>query len=546
MQNKNYITQYLFFTFSIVWNIALFFLLFCSLSNADLHEFFHADLLSFPTFYKDIFIDGYSYKDWVIGGATYLFPDRMLYVSLLALFDNFRIAAFTYSLLQYMSVLLLFFILIRQFVKHNAFYISGICNIFFSLFIIQAFQGLDFFFSIFIFLSNYHIGSFIMSLITLIFIVQYIQKHTRILFVGLVLLQTIAVFSDMLFVVYLSIPVIGARLLLWYLHRNKNFFYISISSLIAILLGYLCTRALIWFKIIHFNQNYNLFTVSEIQFSFSVLWNQLSSAIISGTVYGTLILISFILLITAIIIFIKQSKNAIQQSESTQQLKNFLLSYYIIFFIVTLIVQPLNGNYFAKWLIRYIMPIFYLSILLLPLFSFLFLKTKIIKPLAYISVSGIIIISCVYIFRTKKIDFFPHGFQAYATYYPKHAQDVDSLVQKYNLQYGVTDFFNAKVLTHFSKHDARIYSVYDNFYPWVHGANKMWYIQNNGKYHTPIFEFAVLKKGDDLTLPSKNIGLPIGIDTIGSFLFVRYNPFIYEKYTYKPTSVVDTIGNLCF
>ena len=74
----------------------------------------------------------------------------------------------------------------------------------------------------------------------------------------------------------------------------------------------------------------------------------------------------------------------------------------------------------------------------------------------------------------------------------------------------------------------------------------MWYIQNNGKYHTPIFEFAVLKKGDDLTLPSKNIGLPIGIDTIGSFLFVRYNPFIYEKYTYKPTSVVDTIGNLCF
>jgi len=531
---KNYFLYFL----SILWNIALIFILFSTRNSADLKEFFHADLLSFPTLYKDIFIDGYSFFDWSIGGATYLIPDRILYLSLLGIFDNFRIAALAFTTIQIVSILLLFYAIIKQIYKDYALQIATFSAILFSLFIIQAMNGLTFYFSIFLFLCNYHVGAFLLLLASLWLTLKYLQNSKKSTLIWLVILQIVSAFSDRLYVILYTIPIGIVFGYFWLQTKNRKYKIIFIYTIISLFVGILLHKSLIWFKIIHLNANYNIFTFKKSIESFGVLYSQIHKYILLFDSRSLIIILSFLLFTYSIIknVPFLLKKRFTNQEISVQQV---FVAFFCIFFITTLLIQPLNGNYFAFWLIRYIVPIFYLSLLAIPLILFSEFPIKIYRVVALSSIGIIIIVSTIFIFQRYKNQSFTQGFTSYINYYPSLVNQVDSLATKYNAKYGVSSFFDAKVITTFSKKDLRVYSVYEHFAPWVHGCNHTWYKKNTGRYNNPIFTFAIVKMGDNNSKAEEHIGKPIKVDTLGGYLFKVYNPFYYTSKSNNPIPIIE-------
>ena len=530
--------NHIFYFLSILWNLILFLFLFSTFTSNELELFFHSDLLSFPTLYKDMFVDGYSVFDWAIGGATYLVPDRIIYFSILAIFDNFRDAAFVFSIVQYFTILLLFTYLIKQIFPKKSLYLGAFSNFFFSIFIIVGIQQINILFTLYLFLCNYHIGAFAFTILTLATTYKYIANPKKKTIVLLFTLIIVSVFSDRMFLIFYSIP-ISIIFLSQFIFNVKEKISLHRFKIIALasFIGVVLHKSLSWFHIIRINNNYQIFTFAKCIDSFELLGKQMYQYIAIFDIRGIIILLSFIVFIVLVIYAIRQLKNKQIFNEPLSPAK-FFIFYFILFFGITLIIQPLNGNYFELWLIRYIMAIFYMSILAIPIISYTFLSQKKSFLLLSSIVSLFLFFGIITMQKEYKQKDLQKGVAFYRNFVPKLVTQVDSLAKKYHLQYGVSSFFEAKVITSFSKNDLRVYSVFDNFQPWIHGCNKMWYIKNNGKYANPVFEYGVFLKNSVYIVSEKYVGKPISIDTIGNYLFLRFQPFTYEMPDSKKCNIV--------
>lgn len=515
------ITYWILYIFSFLWNIILLIFLFSTWTSSELEFYFHSDLLSFPTLYKDIIHDGYSFFDWAIGGATYIVPDRFLYFILHYFCKDFRITAMVFTIIQYFIILILSNKIVTYFSKQNSVIINAVINFLFSLFIIVAIKKVTFTFSIFILLCNYHIGAFVLLLLALIYTFKTIENSTKKNNIILFIIISISVLSDRMFMLYYSIPCVIVFIYNYFKYKKQGIILLNCVS--GSILGILLHKSLIWFKILTLNSNYQIFSFSKSIESFKILFTQMSSSIVKFDTIGVIESISFIVYVLAIIsalrLFIKN-----KYDYSSKQ--HFLLVFYILFFTITFFIQPLNGNYFATWLIRYIMAVFYVSILFLPLLISIIFPSVSLKYISIVSIPIILIIGITTMHAEQYYKGISNGLQSYKNYVPEYVTKVDSLASKYNAKYGVSSFFEAKVITSFSKKDIRVYSVFENLIPWKHGCNKTWYISNKGKYSNPRFEFGVFLKGYNLK-NAERVGKPISVDTIGRYIFIRFKPYTY-------------------
>jgi hypothetical protein len=123
-------------------------------------------------------------------------------------------------------------------------------------------------------------------------------------------------------------------------------------------------------------------------------------------------------------------------------------------------------------------------------------------------------------------------------YYPEKVKCIDDFSQKYNLKYGIAEYWDAKQITMLSKQNIRVYTVFDNLGAWYHVTNQNWFYKNGkGKYANPVFTFVLPEKinKEDLI---KNLGIPM--DTLycanGTKIYL-YPEFEFNKETRKPTII---------
>lgn len=76
---------------------------------------------------------------------------------------------------------------------------------------------------------------------------------------------------------------------------------------------------------------------------------------------------------------------------------------------------------------------------------------------------------------TAFVSLSPKGIKDYFNYYPNVVKCVDDAAQKEDLEYGVSNYWDAKLVTMFSKQGVRVLPVYDNLEPYDHVANENWF-----------------------------------------------------------------------
>jgi len=88
----------------------------------------------------------------------------------------------------------------------------------------------------------------------------------------------------------------------------------------------------------------------------------------------------------------------------------------------------------------------------------------------------------------------PAGTRLATDYYPPVVRCLDSLAQAHDLQYGIADYWLAKLVTATSRQGLRIYPVYENLVPFTQYANIEWFLGGVGarRHDHPGYTFAIL------------------------------------------------------
>jgi len=97
---------------------------FSSLDENQFLVMFSSDALYLPLIYQDIFENGNSIQGWTFNGAPNFVPDMLVFFILMKITSNFLTATFLFSIIQYFSIITLFYFIYnktlkKKFLKEN-------------------------------------------------------------------------------------------------------------------------------------------------------------------------------------------------------------------------------------------------------------------------------------------------------------------------------------------------------------------------------------------------------------------------------------------
>ncbi|MEZ7892401.1 MAG: hypothetical protein QMC67_11690 [Candidatus Wallbacteria bacterium] len=442
------------------------------------YTFFNSDLLYLPSLYKDIFVDNFSISGWKLTPAPYFFPDMFIYF-ILMFFTNCNVYYSTYiiGIIQIFLFLFSGSLAISNIINRKFIEIFELLSIIVMIILISIiFFRFPFDITLSMYLPSFHFGAFICSLICLTMLFKLINKNNFFYLLSFFIFLIISLTSDRLMFTTFIIP----TLISLFIVRKK----ISTESKIAIntiiIIATLCS--LVFISILtkyHFLSvvpyEYKNFIIKEkIMVLLSIFKNNINYCII------------ILLAITNIIFYYLNKKNSVENFNL-----NFYLNFNVFMNLTVLIIPILTMDNDSMTALRYCFPVFF--IFLLNFIIFLYLKNltdSLLFPKIKSVIFIIIFISIVFIFG--KTDFKIDNL----IFYPEITKFLDNNAEKYNLKYGISNYWNAKLNTFFSKKNIRVYQVQSHGEKanicYYHINNVNWYIgEKNSFYNKPYYNFLI-------------------------------------------------------
>src|ERR1039458_7545134 len=407
----------------------------------DRELFFNSDALFFPSLFKNIFLEGKHFADWVLPPSSYLFPDALLYAAAYILNKNVFTQILTFAILQsvlffsLISALLSFFIRRSDAISYSALISSNI--ILLGLYSADPF-GLSF-------IDVYHFGSLLSFLILSILLLKF-RFATSIkgkYYVGAltVLLAACSVLSDRLILIQFIAPILLIGI---YYSYNGSKSREILKFGILLIIGYLC--ALLIGKIFlpetgSLDYGIGLGSISNKSMV-------LANWAISKPWLIQLSLISLPIAFYIAILFLHQNGNVIDQRVAQKRLFAFLI---LVSVVLTLFVTGLSNRDFTP---RYLLPLLFLP----TVFLFILLSEKKSKMLVFILFCS----SCLVISVDHEKGKPPAPF--YLSY-PEFVRCVDALAQKHDVSRGIAQYWDAIPLHVFSNVGLHVVPVIDDGSP---------------------------------------------------------------------------------
>ncbi len=497
---------------------------------------FNADILYFPVFYKDLFIDGYHLTGWNIPGAPNFFPDMLIYFFLMYVSSSAPISMFIFAFIQLLSILLLFKYIIRLAFPEINLYPVMLGNLLLSLFFMVTFIDNDPYISFHLISNTYHLGAFVNTLIALLLALRFLITGKPIYLIVFALLGTLAFVSDRLFLILFCLPFTGAILI--FVRKKENFR--KLLSL-AIALFVIVAAGLIIFDRITHNHTIHLakayFDISPIGITNS--WNSLvyhlSSLFGDLKIFTLIICISILGLAISIYMLIRSFREIWKGFLIKDGLPEMMNTFFILFMLIVFFTPVFTGSFQGFDTIRYNIFVFYFGLMFFGvLLVKLFHQNPMIKKTVKVSSLALSLILTIYIgiylIRNKPVT----GIKEFFAYYPEISQCIDSMDEKYELKHGLTTYWYGKPGTLFSKRDVRLYTVHiENMIPYSHVGNENWYYESGyGKYDPPVFNFLIISlplSSDSLETIKKSVGEIIAMEKCGKFIFLLCNDFKFTR-----------------
>jgi len=531
--NKNNI-QKLIFVITLIFNVLLIIILFAGLSSKNINNYLSSDMLYLPSIYKDLIIDKSGLAGWNLNAAPNFLPDMMIFFIIRSFFSHFIPACFTFSILQVVTVLILLSTLYKIVFKELNYIHLSFASLLMSMFLMAYLVNHDFVYSFYMLSISYHIGAFIMALLSMILMFKFLKTEKNLHLAILFTISLLSVINDKLYVIMFSIPVFSLLLMLIIEKEKRNVLIkILAANIISLVLGLFLYRMLKLSGYVHIiGLSWKTFNFVNIIPSLKIFLEQHLSYISKFDFRGIINLLFLFSFITHIIFLIKNLSKALKGKEFNKNELTYLLVF-TTFLFITLTAPILNGSYVSMAILRYNIYSLYAGV-----FSIGFLLYKFRLPLNYLKIVLVIFlfVESVFIISKIKNQDIINGLSNFMNYYPEEVQYIDQLAKENNLKYGVAEYWNAKHTTMLSRQNVRIYTVLSDVAAWYHVTNQNWFYKGGkGDYGNPEFNFIITQR-----LNKENILRQLGnpIDTLycanGLEIFV-FPEFEFEKKTRKPT-----------
>lgn len=533
--------QKILFVLSVLINVVLTIIIFATINEKQIYTYFNSDTLYLPSIYKDLIIDKSGLGGWHLNGAPNFIPDMFLFFIVRSFFNHFIPACFAFSLIQLVIILVLLSVLYKSITNSINYIHLSFAALLMSFFLLVTLANNDFVYTFYLLSISYHLGAFIMLLISLILLFNYIKNNSRIYLTILIILNIVSIINDRLYLVMFSFPIYTLILTLFLkTEKKKQYIKILIYNTISILLGLFLFRMLRLSGYVHIiNLSWKVFSFDNIIPALKIFMNQHTFYLKELDFRGIINLMFIASFFIHLYLLIKNIILIINKKDFNETEFIYLLIFTSSTFII-LITPIINGNYVSWALLRYNIYSLYWGV-----FSYAFLlyklSTKTRISLNYLAFIVVIFLCIETIFTIKKINNnnITEGLTNFMTYYPENVKCIDELSEKEDLRFGIAEYWKAKYITMFSKKDVRVYTVMDNLTIWYHVMNQNWYYQNKkGKFANPEFNF-VLTNGINKEEINNYLGIPV--DTIScndNWEIFKYKTFQFYNKTRKP-SIVD-------
>jgi hypothetical protein len=506
------------------WSVFIFSVL-CNFATYNQFKFnavFNADVCGIPSLFNDIFREGGNIKDWYLSAAPCLFPDVFLYYFFSEIIRlDFVTIMFFYGLVQASVIVYLSSYIYKKTVPESYKEYVWLVPIFYSFIFLESFYFTQHeFFAFLILTFGYHAGAFVNTLISTSIFISDIKNSWK--YFLLFLLSFLFTFSDILYIVMFVGPMLGINIVL---HRYKGIKFALLSTF-SVLLGcilafyvYNYVKQTLLFNYIEPNRMYDF---QNIQPSFDVFYEQMTTYIALPGFRSIQILFAFIAPIVCFAVLMVRRR-------SMDMPFKFLLWFYVLFSAMVFAAPIVNGNYTAWDTIRYNVSAIFFSMIILALFvgfiysrltQFPWVRTMLLYALP------------VFLLILISWKFSPTALKNYFSYYPNQVRELDSVSRIYNLKNGISNYWNAKSSSVFSKNKLKVLSMHKAVHIYEMGSNLKWFYNHE-------FDFIIADKLDSVRIQQ----LFIIKDTIKTtnFTILKVNKFIFPTGTYEPLTI-DTLN----
>jgi len=474
------------YAISIIAVIWLFAMVFAVANGDDLTFIINSDTIYQPSLYWDLIENQNSISDWSLNPSPNFFPDMLIYFLIMKITGKIMVSSFIFALVQVLAINLLF----ARILKHLTLEYLKIMLIVNAVFVLFACTRLitNNFGFLFNFISNsYHLGSFVMMLIGFNFMLSYINENKLSTIFFLFITIVFGFMSDRLFLVNFCVPAVVSCLFFIKSPALKKLFPVLVVSILGPLFGQFIIHQLVaTLHYISIEEPNSFLNWNNIYHSLTLFLSQLLVYMKEMSAVTIIVVISFVSLV---LLSIRSFTIVIRRKYLTT-----MLDFAIVFICIssyTILLSPiLAGNYTGFDTIRYNYHAYILLTVSFPLILLEFLPYLKLK-LEPIGVGFATMVIGLTIFLT-----FTHhlNFEKYFNFYPKEAQNADLFYEKTGLKVGSSDYWDAKLITLFSKHNLLVFATFENLMPYHHVTNRNWFhVHSKKDGGSPIeFQFTIL------------------------------------------------------
>lgn len=456
---------------SACFSLCLVLAWFSRLGLNDADRFFSADCLYLPSLYKDLFLDGYTLKGWELNPAPNFFPDMILYFVLMALSGHSLIvASFLFSFIQFSLMVFLLLRIFRRLLPGFSAHWQSIIVLLSGCFILEyLFLTREFFYSFYILSNAFHTGSFVMALLSLLLSLRYLREPSPTLWWLMLLIGSLCVLSDRIFLVLYTTPAAVAVLSLAGRRQLSHLLRFAAVLVLSATLGLLALWWLSQGDYFMIDRPHKLMAFDEMQASLEIFCRQMRFYLSEFGFKSLTIVLSLLSFIGLIWLFFKLK-------QSTWEFR-YYLAFSTLFSLLVISAPILNGSYTGYDVLRYnIFPFFLMPLNLVIVMAVALRQTR--KPFARPTVSAFCVV--LVLFAVSRIDTI--GLYRFFHYYPEQARVLDTLTEKYPLKCGISNYWDAKPVTMFSRKGLRLHAVYPDLGFQGHVANQSWFCDNTFNY----------------------------------------------------------------
>lgn len=506
---------------SYAFGILCIFVLYSVVSQAHLEShIINSDTLYLPSIYLDIFENGNSFSDWSINAAPNFFPDMFLFMGINFVTGNFLLSIVLFSTLQYLIVVMLLHSILSAFWAIETRNIIMVGNALLLFLPLSALLQNNFEFA-FQFITNaYHLGPFVNALLVLWMIKCYWQKSHIAFVFGIVIFTALAFSSDMLFIVYCSVPLVGAVIINSLFERkipNKKTFLILTWHILGFVCGHLLTRGIISFTDLRFAGSKTGITLQGIIDSWAMFTNQYGNYLSAFSLFGLFIIVLLVSILISVIQVFRAQKN-----------DRFVFIFTSIFLIIGLLTPVIMGVYFGYDTIRYNYAVYLLS----PFVIAISIR-KHVKLLRYSALGLYLLLFGTLLLHTNDDS------NGIWNYVPKRVVEFDDLDKKYNLHRGIAPYWDAKLITMFSNQDVFILNAFDELTPYEHVSNRTWWRTDPVSDESMVFDFVIIGSAQNKENAIALLGEPSLIIQENGFEILKYPAFTYPEESYEPRLLIE-------